>query len=162
MISLWSSRKYDDEECTDSRPSGRRRERLVDEGSVAIYIYAVVREISSRFMITVCIWVGQSVFRPLGCNPGLSFAPVLSFAFESRIEFKSGQSNCLRCLETRNRLASIIPSPAVWISNEIQSPNRDKNFFVSFEFVSAFVGIVRFKIMRLFSNAFFSLFLWFC
>lgn len=36
----------------------------------AMYIRAVARGISGRFMITVCIWVGQSVFRPAARNPG--------------------------------------------------------------------------------------------
>lgn len=35
-------------------------------------ISARLRGISGRFMITVCIWVGQSVFRPAVRNPGLS------------------------------------------------------------------------------------------
>lgn len=54
-----------------------------------------LRRISSRFMITVCIWVGQSVFRPAGRNPGLSFAPA-SLPSASRIGLESSRPSTVR------------------------------------------------------------------
>lgn len=101
------------EECTDSRQSG----------NVYLRVAGDFEQIYDNGM-----HLGQPISLPSGRNPGLSFAPALSF--ESQIEFKSGQPNCLRSLETRNRLATIT-SPAIrGHTNEIRSLNRaggDKN-----------------------------------
>lgn len=79
-ISLRPAAKIRYEERTGSRRRTRKRTQC---------IFAWLRGISSRFMITVCIWVGQSVFRPASRNPGLSFAPVLSSASRIGLEIRS-------------------------------------------------------------------------
>jgi len=50
-------------------------------GSVGnVHLRDCAGDFVGRFMITVCIWVGQSVFRLRACNPELSFAPATPFA----------------------------------------------------------------------------------
>lgn len=51
--------------------------------------------------------LGQPISLPAGRNPGALVRTCTRASSRSRFEFKSGQSNRLRSLETRNRLTSI-------------------------------------------------------
>jgi len=92
------------------------RGKSAGRGSGATCIRAATG-ISGRFMITVCIWVGQSVFRPVGRDPGLSFAPA-SLSSASRIRPAGPSASSGWKLEIDQRR---LESPAVRIPNEIQS-----------------------------------------
>lgn len=108
-FSLWPSRKYSMKNAYRLQTAGRKKVggRGEEDGGGRQCISTRLREISSRFMITVCIWVGQSVFRPLGRNPGaLSFAPALSRS-RSNLESNSNSAGLTVWPETRNRLAPI-------------------------------------------------------